>query len=264
MKRTAFNYLLTFLFIGGLLASCNPNTSTTETTEEMVVPAAEAGPNQLTAAEQAAGWQLLFNGENLDGWRNFNKQTIGSNWVIDDDAIHLNADAKGTDAWVDGQGGDIVYDGEFENYELQLEWKIGDCGNSGIIYNAQEGEMYDHPWRTGMEMQVLDDKCHPDNKLPSHRAGSLYDLIECSEVTVKPAGEWNTIRLILNNGKLEHWQNGVQVVSTTLWTPEWEAMLANSKFKDFPGYGTFKKGMIALQDHTDPVWFRNIKIKKIG
>ncbi|GAB5552827.1 MAG: DUF1080 domain-containing protein [Saprospiraceae bacterium] len=263
MKRTAFTYLLTFLFIGGLFSACNPNTTTTEP-EEKVALSTEAGLNQLSEAEAADGWKLLFNGENLNGWRNFNKETIGSNWVIDDGAIHLNADAKGTDAWVDGQGGDIIYDGEFENYEFQLEWKIGDCGNSGIIYLAQEGEAYDHPWRTGLEMQVLDDKCHPDNKLPNHRAGSLYDLIECSEVTVKPAGEWNKIRIIINNGELEHWQNGVKVVSTTLWTPEWEAMLANSKFKDFPGYGTFKKGKISLQDHTDPVWFRNIKIKKIG
>lgn len=260
MRRIAFTYLLTFLLIGGLFSSCN-STITKKGTE---TPEEASALNQLSEAEKAEGWQLLFNGKNLDGWRNFNKETIGSNWVIDEGAIHLNADAKGTAAWVDGQGGDIIYDEVFENYELQLEWKIGDCGNSGIIFNAQEGEMYSHPWRTGMEMQVLDDKCHPDNKLPSHRAGALYDLIECAEVTVKPAGEWNKIRLILNNGNLEHWQNGVKVVSTTLWTPEWEAMIADSKFKDFPAWGTFKKGKISLQDHTDPVWFRNIKVKKIG
>lgn len=223
-----------------------------------------AGLNQLTAAEKADGWQLMFNGENMDGWRNFNKATIGKNWVIDDDAIHLNADAKGTDEWLEGEGGDIVFDGVFENYELQLEWKIGDCGNSGIIFNAQEGAEYSAPWKTGLEMQVLDDACHPDNKLANHRAGALYDLIECSEVTVKPAGEWNQVRIILNKGELELWQNDVQMVTTTLWTSDWEAMVAGSKFKNFPGWATFKQGMISLQDHSDPVWYRNIKIKKIS
>jgi cytochrome c len=264
MKRTAFFQLLTFLLLGGFFSACNSNTNSPEVDEALPTPPVEAGPNQLSSAEVADGWQLLFNGKDLSGWRNFNKQTIGNNWIIEEDAIHLNADAKGTDAWVDGQGGDIVFDEAFENYEFQLEWKIGACGNSGIIFLAQEGEAYDHPWRTGLEMQILDDTCHPDGKLPSHRAGSLYDLIECSEVTVKPAGEWNKIRIILKDGQLEQWQNGVKVVSTSLWTPEWKAMIANSKFKDMPGYGTFKKGKISLQDHTDPVWFKNIKIKKLG
>lgn len=265
MKRTAFTLLFVCLSIGFLFNACNSGTTEADAPqEEASTPTETSGLNQLTAEEKAAGWQLLFNGENLDGWRNFNKATIGKNWIIEDGAIHLNADTKGTDAWLEGEGGDILYDDEFENYELQLDWKIGDCGNSGIIFNVQEGADYSAPWKTGLEMQVLDNTCHPDAKIRTHRAGDLYDLIEGSEPTVKPAGEWNKIRIVLNDGQLEQWQNGVKVVATQLWTPEWEAMVADSKFNKFPGWGTFKKGMISLQDHSDPVWFRNIKIKKIS
>ena len=221
------------------------------------------GTNQLSAAEQADGWKLLFDGENLEGWRNFNKTTIGKNWVIEDGAIHLNAEKKGSNGWQAEDGGDIVFDEEFENFELRLDWKIGDCGNSGIMYLVQEGEDFSSPWNTGPEMQVLDNSCHPDAKIETHRAGDLYDMIQCKYVTVKPAGQWNTIRLKIENGKLEQWQNGRKVVETELFNEAWKEMIANSKFKDMPGFGSFKKGKISLQDHSDPVWFRNIKIKNL-
>lgn len=261
-KPLSFILLITTLLLsgcGGADASLPeesaeaPETAETNGTEH----------NSLSANEQADGWILLFNGKDLSGWSNYNKSTIGKNWVIDEAAIHLNAENKEDGDWQAADGGDIVFEEEFENYELRLDWKIGECGNSGIIFNVKESPEIDYPWQTGPEMQILDNTCHPDAKIVTHKAGDLYDLIECSEVTVKPVGEWNSIRLIVNNGHLEQWQNGVKVVETEMWTPEWKEMIANSKFKDMPLFGTIKKGKIALQDHGDPVWFRNIKVKPL-
>lgn len=219
--------------------------------------------NILSDAEKAEGWKLLFDGKTTKGWRNFNKQTIGSSWVIDNEALHLKAEKKSDGHWQAADGGDIITEDEFENYELSLEWKIAPCGNSGIIYNVIESDKYQYVWQTGPEMQVLDNSCHPDAKIVKHRAGDLYDLIESRYVTVKPAGQWNHVRLIIKNGHLEHWLNGRKVVETEMWTDDWKNMIANSKFKDMPGFGTARKGHISLQDHGDRVWYRNIKIKEL-
>jgi cytochrome c len=158
--------------------------------------------------------------------------------------------------------GDLVSDGEFENYELRLDWKIAPCGNSGIIFNVLEDGKMQQIWHSGPEMQVLDNTCHPDAKIVKHKAGDLYDLIESSKVTVKPAGEWNSIRLIVKKGHLQQWQNGTKIVETDMWTPQWNDMVAKSKFKTQPLFGTIKKGHLALQDHGDKVWYKNIKIKE--
>lgn len=222
--------------------------------EKFSAPALQT--NALSDAEKTEGWKLLFDGKSTKGWRNFKKQSIGSGWVVDNGALHLTA-RKGYD------GGDIITEETFENFELSLEWKIGPCGNSGIFFNVVENEDYDHVWQTGPEMQVLDNSCHPDAKIAKHRAGDLYDLIECKYVTVKPAGQWNHVRIIVNNGHLEHWLNGRKVVETEMWTEEWKTMFANSKFKDMPGFGAARNGHIALQDHGDRVWFRNIKIRAL-
>lgn len=220
-------------------------------------------PNTLSDAEKAAGWSLLFDGKTTNGWRSFRKQTIGSAWKVEDGALALTK-MNGQDGWQVKDGGDIITDKAYENYELTLEWKIQNCGNSGIIFNVFEDENFDYVWQTGPEMQVLDNLCHPDSRFVTHRAGDLYDMIECNRVTVKPAGEWNQIRLIVrNNGMTEHWLNGRKVVEYEMFTKEWEAMIANSKFKDMKGFGTYKKGHIALQDHGDLVWYRNIKIRSV-
>ncbi len=219
--------------------------------------------NTLTAAEKAAGWKLLFDGKSLKGWHNYQKKSIGSSWQVEDGAIMLVTEATADGGRRAVDGGDIVTDGIYENYELSLEWKIGDCGNSGIMFNVNEAEEYSTPWRTGPEIQILDNKCHPDNKLENHRAGSLYDMIAPSEPAVNPAMEWNHIRLIVDDGKVEHWQNGVKIVEYEMFTDAWDEMIANSKFKSMPGFGKFRKGRIALQDHSDPVWFKNIKIREL-
>jgi cytochrome c len=218
-------------------------------------------PNTLTQAEQAAGWKLLFDGVSTAGWHNFNKETIGKSWIIDDGALSLDAHKNPEGHWQAPDGGDILTADEYENFEFNIEWKISPCGNSGIIYNVVESSDYDYVWNTGPEMQVLDNSCHPDTRFTTHRAGDLYDMIECKYVTVKPAGEWNKVRLIKNKGKVEHWLNGVKVVEFEMYTDQWNEMIKASKFKDMKGFGQAVKGKIALQDHGDKVWYRNIKIK---
>lgn len=161
------------------------------------------------------------------------------------------------------EGGDLVTNNEFENYELSLEWKISPEGNSGIIFDVHESPKYRATYYTGPEMQVLDNEKASDNKRPDHLAGSLYDLIGCDPSTVHPAGEWNKVRIRVDHGHLTFWMNGKKVVETQMWTPEWNKMVANSKFKRWKSFATFHKGHIALQDHGHPVWYRNIMIRKL-
>ena len=248
MKKQAF----IFLFSASMVFACGGNQEATEETE--VAELAE------TVAPESE-WISLFDGTSFNGWSKYGGGEVGKAWKVQDGAIYLDATNKA--GWQTGDGGDIVTNEEFENFHLQVEWKIAPNGNSGIIFFVHEAPEFSYPWNTGMEMQVLDNGGHPDAKIVSHRAGDLYDLIVSSEETVKPVGEWNLAEIIAKDGNLELHLNGVMIVSTTLWTPEWEALIAKSKFKDMPGFGTFKKGKIALQDHGDEVWFRNIRIKKL-
>ena len=167
------------------------------------------------------------------------------------------------DPTIDGDGGDLVTNDEYENFELQLEWKISNCGNSGIMFNVVEDDIYCCPYLTGPEMQILDNTCHPDTKFKTHRAGDLYDMIETKYLTVRPAGEWNKVRLISNKGNVQFWLNGYEVVSFKMHDDNWKEMIAKSKFRDWEDFGMAKKGKIVLQDHGDKVWFRNLKIRKL-
>ena len=185
-------------------------------------------PNTLTATEKAAGWQLLFDGKTTKGWRNFKKETIGSSWKVNDGVLFLDSKQKDGGGWQAQDGGDIITDGQYENYELSLEWKIANCGNSGIIFNVVEGAENDYVWQTGPEMQILDNACHPDARIETHRAGDLYDMIACKYETVKPANQWNQVRLIINNGKAEHWLNGNKLVEYEMFTDEWTCLLYTS------------------------------------
>jgi hypothetical protein len=213
-------------------------------------------PNTLTAAEKNDGWISLFDGKTTNGWHTYNEAKAGNAWQVDDGAIHLNSKSK------DGRG-DIVTSKEFTNFDLKIEWKISPKGNSGIIFYVKEDPKIEASFESGPEMQVLDNNGHPDGKIPKHRAGDLYDLISCSKETVKPVGEWNQVEIIANNGDLKLFLNGYNVVHTTMWDDNWRKMIAGSKFKEWPVFGTFKSGRIDLQDHGDEVWFRNIKIKNL-
>lgn len=212
--------------------------------------------NTLTEKEKKDGWKLLFDGKSTSGWRNYRSDNITDRWKVSDGELYL-------DKSVTTGTGDIITDAEYQDYELAIDWKISACGNSGIIFNVVEDARYKNTYNSGPEMQVLDNTCHPDAKIVKHRAGDLYDLISCSKETVKPAGEWNTVRIVSKKAKMEFWLNGTKVVDFTMHTPEWDQLVAKSKFNTMPGFGKALKGHIALQDHGDAVWFRNIKIREL-
>ena len=222
-------------------------------------------PNTLTGKEKSDNWQLLFDGQTLNGWHTYGKSSAGSAWKVEDGAICLQA--GGQQGYQTREGGDIVTNEEYGNFHLQLDWKISEKGNSGVIFYVHEDPQFHESWNTGMEMQVLDNGTptrpgHSDAKLYTHRAGDLYDLLASKEAA-KPFGEWNHVEVISNNGKLDFYMNGEHTLSTTLWDDTWKQMIANSKFKDMPTFGTYKTGKIALQDHGNNVCFRNIKIRRL-
>ena len=218
--------------------------------------------NTLSGTEKNDGWQLLFDGQTTKGWHKYGNTPVGSAWKIKDGYLYLDTTAK--ENWQIRDGGDIITDEEFDNFHLQLDWKIAKAGNSGIIFYIHEDKAaYEYPWMTGMEMQVLDNNGHPDAKIIKHRAGDLYDLITSSPEAVKPYGEWNHAEIKCLNGKLDFYLNGTNVVSTMLWDDNWKKMVAGSKFKSMPAFGTYKKGHIGLQDHGNDVEFKNIKIKRL-
>jgi hypothetical protein len=230
----------------------------------------------LTEQERSEGWELLFDGQTTNGWHTYNKPgKIGRKWKVVDGTLHFEGRQRfqyyfagrsfefgPTDKVADG-GLDIVTDRAFNNYELKLDWKISPGGNSGIFYMAKEDDQYDEAWKTSPEMQVIDEQVHKDGMIYKHRSGDLYDLIACSEITVAPQGSWNKVRILVNNGQIEQWQNGKKVVEFNITTPEWKDMLAKSKFRDLKDYATPGKNHIALQDHDNPVWFKNIKIREL-
>lgn len=210
----------------------------------------------LKGQSSAEGWISLFDGKSTKGWRNYNSGKIGAAWKVANGELYLDPAEK------EGRG-DIITEGEYENFELTLEWKIDSCGNSGIFFNVVEDPKYKWVFVTGPEIQIVDNSCHPDAKIHTHRAGDLYDLIPCATETVRPAGQWNDVRIVSNKGSYEFWLNGTKSVSFTMHTPEWDAMVSKSKFKTMPDFGKARKGHIALQDHNDKVWFRNIRIRVI-
>jgi hypothetical protein len=217
--------------------------------------------NKLTTEEKNDGWKLMFDGKTTKGWHKYGGNPVGSAWKVKDGELYLDTTIK--ENWQIKDGGDIVSDEEYENFHLKLEWNIAKDGNSGIIFYINEDKSkYNWPWETGPEMQVLDNNGHPDAKIIKHRAGDLYDLITVSKETVKPPGEWNLAEIKCVNGKLDFYLNGENVISTSLWDDAWRKLVAGSKFKNMPGFGTYKKGRIGLQDHGNEVHFRNIKIRR--
>ena len=220
--------------------------------------------NTLSKKEKKEDWVLMFNGKTTEGWRGYNKTTFPEKgWVVEEGTLHVIGSNRGE---AGGGGGDLLYDKKFRNFELSLEWKVSEGGNSGIFYLAQEipGEPV---WKSAPEMQILDNERHPDAKLGvdgNRAAGSLYDLIPGDMKAVKPAGEWNKVSILVYKGTVVHTVNGKQVLEYHLWTEDWKKMVLNSKFKDYEWFlNTAEEGYIVLQDHGDDVWFRNIKIKEM-
>jgi hypothetical protein len=228
-----------FLFALGAVLACTASGQTEQ-----------APLNTLTAAERADGWRLLFDGRSTAGWRGFRSADAPGGWQVVGGALTRT-----------GPGGDIVTEEQFADFELALEWRVEPGGNSGIFYRATE----DAPriYETAPEMQVLDDERHVDGQLAVTSAGANYGLHPAPPDVALPAGEWNQARIVARGAHIEHWLNGVKMVEYELWTPEWEALVRNSKFADWPQYGRAARGHIGLQDHGDPVAFRNIKIRAL-
>jgi Domain of Unknown Function (DUF1080) len=245
------------------ISGCNNNAATDKTVEtDSPKTNTEMAANTLSDVQKADGWELIFDGQTTKGWHKYGNEPVGSAWKVGDGTLYLDTTEK--ENWQIKNGGDIISDAEFENFHLQLDWKIAKDGNSGIIFYINEDSVkYKFPWHTGMEMQVLDNNGHPDSKIIKHRAGDLYDLISSSKETVKPAGEWNHAEIKSVNGKLDFYLNGENIVSTTLWDDSWKKLVAGSKFKTMPDFGTYKKGRIGLQDHGNEVHFRNVMIKRL-
>lgn len=216
-----------------------------------------AQDNTLTKKEKKDGWKLIFDGKTTTGWRGYNKTAFPENgWNIDQGSLHCVSN---------GKGGDIILDQKLSNFELVMDWKIAEGGNSGIFIFGHELE--GKPiYFSAPEMQVLDNDRHSDataGKDGNHKAGSLYDMIPANPQNTKPAGVWNSVKIVANNGNIELWQNGAKVVTFTMGTEEWKTMCANSKFKNWPEFvnNNAKDGYVGLQDHGNEVWFKNIKLK---
>lgn len=215
-------------------------------------------PNTLTKKEKSEGWKLLFDGKTTQGWHTYLRDTVGSKWQVKDDALIFDPSQP------QSGGGDIVTNLAYENYELNLEWKISKGGNSGIIFDVQEDPKYSATYLTGPEMQVLDNIDADDNKKENHLAGCLYDMAGDATVSKpKPVGEWNQVRLIQNKGHLTFWLNGIKTYDGQIGSEEWNNLVANSKFKNkvFSDFAKVAKGKIALQQHPGSSGWRNIKIR---
>lgn len=206
--------------------------------------------NTLSDAEKVEGWRLLFDGTTTTGWRNYGKQTISDGWVAQDGALTRT-----------GAGGDIITTDQFKNFELSIDWKIEPGGNSGIFYRASEEN--DEIYWNAVEMQVLDDAKHPDGKNPLQCAGAAYDLYPAPRGHVRPGGEWNSARLVVDGNHVEHWLNGFKMVEYELGSADWNSKVAGSKFKPHSKFGKNSQGHIGLQDHGNVVAYRNIKIRAL-
>ncbi|HIF00375.1 MAG TPA: DUF1080 domain-containing protein, partial [Fuerstia sp.] len=204
-------------------------------------------PNTLGVREKAGGWTLLFNGKDTSQWRNYQKDTISDGWKVENGELIR----KGKGA------GDIITKKQFDAFEITLDYKISKEGNSGLMFHVTEEEK--RPWQTGPEIQIQD---NVDGHDPQ-KAGWLYQFYSSETDATKPAGEWNTLRVLITPEKCVHWMNGKKYVEYVKGSDDWNERLAASKFSKFPKYGVATKGHICLQDHGDLVSFRNIKIREV-
>jgi hypothetical protein len=228
-------------------------------------------PNRLTESERASGWRLLFDGSTLAGWRGLGYDTVPTaHWRVVDGAIEKIASGK-VAKMPDGQpanGGDLMTVDTFGDFELAFQWKVTPAANSGVKYNVSEEfslENASNHAALGFEYQVLDDALNDDNKIPSHRAGALYDLIPPNNAKrLMPVGEWNSSRIVFRGNHGEHWLNGAKIVEFDLGTPRMDSLLAKSKYHVFKGFADRRKGHIILQDHGDETYYRDIKIRELA
>ena len=224
-------------------------------------------PNTLTAKEKSEGWQLLFDGKDLKDWHSYQEKAPGKAWQVENGTIFLNKNAES----VYKDFADLVTNEAYENFDLKLEWKMEPCSNSGVMIYVNEDPKYQNTYETGPEMQIADLACLyistgkeiNDDRINRHRAGALYDIAPADTEWVNAAPAWNEYEIISNNGHLKLFENGHKVVDITMWDQTWWKIIARTKFKQWPDFGTFRNGHISLQGTEDgKLWFRNIKIKR--
>lgn len=250
MKR--LNLLLLGIAFGAI--SCQDATREKEEAE------VQAEIDDMENTNEETEWITLFNGRDLENWKAFNADTI-TQWKVEDDALVFTP-AEGERSGSEN----LITEETFTNFELALDWKISEGGNSGVMWAVQEGEQYDEPYTTGPEIQILDNERHPDAQNgPIRQAGALYDLSEPTEDVTRPAGEWNEMILKINYEENlgTVFLNGQQINEFPLRGEEWEELVENSKFSDWEAFGKSRTGHIALQDHGDKVWYRNIRIREL-
>lgn len=201
------------------------------------------------------GWKNLFNGKSLDGWRNYQNKLSGS-WSVKDGILYCKGNKDGNT-----QHADLITEEQFENFEFSIEWKIASGANSGILYLVSEA--YPSSFHSGPEYQLIDDKGYPSKLEDWQKTAANYAMNIPAEDATKAAGEWNHTRIIVNQGKVQHWLNEKKVVEYTLWDENWQKNKANGKWKDIAAYGSVKSGHIALQDHGGEAWFREIRIRRL-
>jgi Domain of Unknown Function (DUF1080) len=213
--------------------------------------------NTLTDEEKKAGWQLLFDGKTLKGWKMYQNKPADC-WGAKDGELYC----KGSATDKSDLRADIITAEQYENYELSVDWKIAPGGNSGIIYNVTEE--YPSSYQSGPEYQLIDDEGYSGGKLEDwQKTGSDYAMYTATSRPTKPVGQYNTSKIVVKGAHREYWLNGVKVVEFEAWSDDWNKRKSVGKWKDTPGYGMAKKGYICLQDHGSGVWFKNIKIRKL-
>ncbi|MEO9071280.1 MAG: DUF1080 domain-containing protein [Ginsengibacter sp.] len=217
-------------------------------------------PNTLSPKEKAEGWELLFDGQNLKGWHSYKEKEPGKAWQVHNGMIFLNKNSKS----VEKDYADLVTNDEYSNFDLKMEWKMESCANSGVMFYVHESPEYKNTYESGPEMQIADLACNDDGRILKCRAGDLYDLISADTEWVNQAPKWNEYEIIADNGHLTFYMNGHKTVETQMWDEHWIDMIKNSKFIQWPGFGTFKEGHISFQGtENGKLWYRNIKIRKL-
>ena len=213
-------------------------------------------PTAGGSAASGKAWVTLFDGKDLSNFRGFRKDTIPPAWVVKDGClVHMKSAGDHTAA------GDLITREQYGDFELELEWKVTPGGNSGIFYHAAEDT--NNIWENAPEMQILDDSTHNDGKDRLTSAGADYALYPAPLGAVKPVGQWNQVRIVVNGMHIQYFLNGVKTCDFTRGSDDWKARVAKSKFSKMPKYCTNSRGHIGLQDHGDEVWFRNIRVKPL-
>jgi Domain of Unknown Function (DUF1080) len=235
-------------------ASCGDNSPQNSTSDDST-----ATSSNTDTSSKSGEWVSLFDGKTFAGWHGFNKGNDSiKNWIIEDSSLVCLGAAK------DAHGGDIVTDKSFGNFELTWDWKVTKGANSGVMYHVVEDKKYQAPYETGPEYQVIDDVDFPEKLENSQKAGADYAVMAANDKKkLNKVGEWNTSRIIYNNGHVEHWLNGEKIVEFNRSDDAWKNMKATGKWKDYPDYAKAESGAIALQDHGNKVYFKNIKVREL-